>query len=126
MSDFGFAVRNDRQGCRSVSAAGEVGPDEFFSLEILLDPVPLPPTVEELTATVKERRNQLLAAAANRMGPLQDAVDTNRATAEEAGRLLLWKGYRIDLNRIETQDGFPLDIEWPVSPDDNTLQGTDQ
>ena len=118
MSDFGFAVRNDKQGCRSVSGVGEVGPDEFFSLEIMLDPVPLPPTAEELAALAKEQRDKLLAIAANRMGPLQDAVDTDQATADEAARLVLWKRYRIDLNRIEGQETFPAAVAWPVSPDE--------
>ena len=118
MSDFGFAVRNDKQGCRSVSGVGEVGLDEFFSFEILRDPVALPPTTEELAVRAQEQRDQLLAIAANRMGPLQDAVDTDQATAEEAARLVLWKHYRIDLNRIEQQEGFPVNVQWPVSPDE--------
>ena len=118
MSGFGFAVRNDKQGCRAVSGADEVGPDELFSTEILPDPVPVPPTAEELATTAKEKRDQLLATAANRMGPLQDAVDTGQATDKEASRLVLWKGYRIDLNRIEAQETFPNNIQWPVSPDE--------
>lgn len=101
-------------------------PDEIYMTTKPPMPIAPPPTADELAAVAKEQRDKLLAVAASRMGPLQDAVDIERATADEAARLVLWKGYRIDLNRIETQDGFPLDIEWPVSPDDNNLQGAAQ
>lgn len=121
MSGFGFAVRNDKKGCRAVSGGDGVGADEFFSVEILPDPVPLPPTDEELAAEAKEKRDRLLANAANRMGPLQDAVDTGQATDDEAARLVLWKLYRIDLNRIEAQETFPSTIDWPVSPDETAV-----
>lgn len=119
-----YALRNDGKSWRSVNGPDEVGPDEWYSEGPQPDPVQL--TAEELAIEAKEKRNRLLAAAASRMGPLQDAVEINRATDEEASRLVLWKGYRIDLNRIETQEGFPLDIQWPLSPDDNALQGVTQ
>lgn len=62
-------------------------------------------------------RDNFLAIAALRIAPLQDAVDVNRATEDEIARLTLWKNYRIDLNRIENQAGFPAKIEWPQSPE---------
>ncbi|MGG7557793.1 tail fiber assembly protein [Pseudomonas sp. ES3] len=123
---IGWAVKNDLSGKRSFdSEHNELLDDEHF-VDINDGPepeiVPLPPSNEELAALAKEKRNQLLSIAANRMGPLQDAVDIARATDDEVARLLLWKGYRIDLNRIEQQEGFPLDIDWPISPDAEALQ----
>lgn len=114
----GFAVRNDGElGWRSITSIGELFPGEVFSaVEPLLPSLP-EPSIEELSAKAREQRDSLLAVAANRMGPLQDAVDTGRATDEEVTRLAMWKGYRIDLNRIETQESFPVDIQWPESPD---------
>lgn len=117
-----YAVRNDKQGWRAVSGPGDAGSDEWYSAGTPPDPVPLPPTAEELAAQARVRRDQRLAIAANRMGPLQDAVDTDQATNEEAGRLALWKRYRIELNRIEAQESFPTAIDWPVSPDAATDQ----
>jgi len=127
---IGWAVKNDLSGKRSFdSEHNQLLDDEHF-VDINDGPepeiVPLLPSNEELAALAKEKRNQLLTIAANRMGPLQDAVDVDRATADEVSRLRLWKGYRIDLNRIETQDGFPTDIQWPMSPDENALQGVTQ
>lgn len=112
-----YAVRNDKQGWRSVNGPSDAGPDEWYSIETPPDPVPRPLTVEEVTADALKKRDSLLAVAANRMGPLQDAVDVGRSTDDEIARLEQWKGYRIDLNRIETQDSFPTDIQWPESPD---------
>lgn len=62
-------------------------------------------------------RDGLLYEAGLRIAPLQDAVDLNRATDEEEAALLQWKGYRIELNRIEDQGGFPSDIQWPAPPE---------
>lgn len=115
----GFAVRNDEEfGWRSVG-----GPDELFANEVFSKTapppfLPPPPSFEDLAAEAKAQRDKLLAVAANRMGPLQDAVDIGRATDEEVARLTAWKGYRIDLNRIEQQAGFPAEIQWPLSPDE--------
>jgi len=123
---MGWAVKNDLSSMRAFdSETNELLGDEYF-LDINDGPapetVPLPPSNEELTALVKEQRDKLLTVAANRMGPLQDAVEVGRATDKEAARLVLWKGYRIDLNRIEQQAGFPLDIDWPLSPDEVPAQ----
>lgn len=114
-----YAVRNDGvYGWRSIASRGELFENEDFS-EVEPPPAaPVLPTDEELAAAAKIKRDQLLAVAANRMGPLQDAADQGQATDDETASLALWKGYRIKLNRIEQQEGFPADIQWPLSPDD--------
>ncbi|SOE50872.1 Tail fiber assembly protein [Orrella dioscoreae] len=61
-------------------------------------------------------RQALLADAALRIAPLQDAVDLGTATEEETAKLLAWKRYRVELNRIEQQDGYPRTIGWPTPP----------
>lgn len=113
-----FAVRVDGQGWRPVNGESDLLPGEVLSDVMPAETLPLPPSVEEVTALAKVQRDKLLAIAANRMGPLQDAVDIDQATADEATRLVLWKSYRIDLNRIEAQEAFPVTIDWPVSPDE--------
>ncbi|MCX2891711.1 tail fiber assembly protein [Pseudomonas sp. DCB_BI] len=69
---------------------------------------------KEATAT----RAKLLVDAAVRMGPLQDAVDIGEASDAEKDLLVAWKRYRVYLNRIELQEGFPKTIVWPQSPDE--------
>lgn len=82
------------------------------------------PIEPDKTAMAYATRDSLLAVATVRVGPLQDAVDTGRATDEDTARLMLWKGYRVDLNRIDQQAGFPQDIQWPPSPDDEPMSET--
>lgn len=63
-----------------------------------------------------QRRDELLQVAAIRIAPLLDAQDLGKATDEEAARLQAWKLYRIELNRIDKQEGFPALINWPIAP----------
>ncbi|EOI6407506.1 tail fiber assembly protein [Yersinia enterocolitica] len=75
----------------------------------------LPLTVDELIAQAVAKKNSLLADAAAKISILQDAVDLEMATDEEAAALIAWKKYRVLLNRIDTSKA--PDIEWPVSPE---------
>ncbi|OEC52278.1 tail fiber assembly protein [Pseudomonas sp. ENNP23] len=68
-------------------------------------------------------RDALLRSAAMRMAPLQDAMDLGEATADEQEQLRVWKNYRVQLNRIEQQPGFPNSIEWPEPPFKDADQG---
>lgn len=108
-----FAVRNDGRGFWSVGGPDEVGPDQWYSVEL---PSETRPSTEELNQNAIEKKFRLLAGAALRVAPLQDAIDTGRASDNETALLSLWKHYRIDLNRIEQQAGFPIEIDWPLLP----------
>jgi len=77
---------------------------------------PPAPTKEQLAQEATAARDQLLRAAATRIAPLQDAVDLDDATAAEVAELKAWKQYRVALNRIDQQPGYPTTIEWPISP----------
>lgn len=79
------------------------------------------PTLEELAAAALAQRDYLLGVAAIRIAPLQDAVDLERATPEGVAMLKQWKGYRVDLNEIDQQEGFPQHIEWPRTPGASAL-----
>lgn len=65
---------------------------------------------------VDQTRDALLQEAALRIAPLQDAVDLDEATAEEITELKAWKLYRVSLNRLDQQSGYPASINWPVAP----------
>jgi hypothetical protein len=67
-------------------------------------------------AEVTTERDERLRYAATRIAPLQDAVDLGVASDAEVERLRLWKVYRVQLSRIEQQEGFPLSVEWPAAP----------
>lgn len=94
--------------------------DGGFSVEFPLAPEPPtvePPSPQEVLAQTLVERNQRLVVAANRIAPLQDAVDLGEIEPAEEASLLAWKRYRVALNRIEHQPGFPDRFEWPISPD---------
>ncbi|HFP1491315.1 TPA: tail fiber assembly protein, partial [Escherichia coli] len=62
----------------------------------------------------EETKNSLMQVASEHIAPLQDAVDLDIATEEEASLLAAWKTYRVLLHRVDTT--VAADIEWPVAP----------
>lgn len=113
----GWAVRNDGQLYRAVAGPDDVTEDEWYTEETPPDPVPLPPTPEQVLAAVNAKRDEQLALAALRIAPLQYAVDLNDATDAEIDRLKAWQQHSVALNRIDQQVAFPDTIDWPVAPD---------
>lgn len=77
-------------------------------------PIPYQPSPEEIKASNASSRDYLLGQAALAIAPLQDAVDLDEATADEVAKLILWKQYRVAVNRIDIS---LKDILWPASPD---------
>jgi len=70
---------------------------------------------EQLSSVIAEiAQHRQLADAA--IAPLQDAVDLEDATPEEAEALKAWKRYRVALNRLVEQPGYPDEIDWPEVP----------
>lgn len=74
------------------------------------------PDPEQLAGLARSRRDQLLGSAGLRIAPLQDAMDLGRATQAEQSLLKRWKAYRIDVNDVTSQPGFPTNIKWPDEP----------
>ncbi|MCD5991060.1 tail fiber assembly protein [Pseudomonas sp. CDFA 553] len=62
-------------------------------------------------------RDDKLRLSTLRIAPLQDAHDLGESTETEESLLISWKRYRIALNRIEQQPGYPADVDWPMPPD---------
>lgn len=71
---------------------------------------------EALKLKALSTRDGLLREAATRIAPLQDAVDLGDASVGEEAELKNWKQYRVALNRVQQQTGFPTTIDWPVTP----------
>ncbi|AGN84913.1 tail fiber assembly protein [Kosakonia quasisacchari] len=72
------------------------------------------PSRDDIIAAADWQKNSAISEATTRIAPLQDAVDIGIATDEEQSSLLLWKKYRVFLNRIDTTTA--PDITWPVKP----------
>lgn len=71
------------------------------------------PTVDEITANNESKKSRLISAAEKLISPLAYAVELGTATGDETSRLLLLKGYVVDVNRIDATDE---DITWPTIP----------
>ncbi|MDF9617033.1 tail fiber assembly protein [Pseudomonas entomophila] len=79
-----------------------------IEIDVLLPALQL----REAMAETAHRR----AGADSAIAPLQDAVDLDDATDAEAALLKEWKRYRIALNRLPDQLGYPNTIDWPAPP----------
>ncbi|WP_323838450.1 tail fiber assembly protein [Photorhabdus africana] len=99
-----YAANNAPEGKYRI--AGQNGLPEWADIP--------PPTREELQQYVENKKQQFIVEASQKIAPLQDAVDLGIATKEEETALLVWKKYRVMLNRIDISQ-VP-DIEWPEQP----------
>lgn len=63
------------------------------------------------------KRDELLREAVQNISPFQYAEDIGDASDQEQSALMEWKRYSVELNRIQHQAGFPIDINWPVMPE---------
>lgn len=67
-----------------------------------------------LVSEADAEKKSLLKQANEAIATLQDAVDLDMATEEEALLLTAWKKYRVLLNRIQPEDA--PEIVWPEVP----------
>lgn len=68
--------------------------------------------IAEATAT----KAALIKSAAEKIEPLQDAVELDMATEEEKSRYDAWRKYRVLLTRVDTS--LAPDIDWPEPPEE--------
>lgn len=83
---------------------------------VSVDPMLPQPARVPSESDVVSLKNSLMAMATAALAPLQDAVDIGDASENEEDQLLAWKQYRVALNRIDQQGGYPADIQWPEAP----------
>lgn len=75
-----------------------------------------PKTEAELKADIADKTSGLRASADHAIRPLQYALDVDDASPGEAALLNSWKKYVVALSRIPDQPGYPILIEWPITP----------
>lgn len=76
----------------------------------------------DLERQVLTKRDTLLRDAVGRIAPLQYAEDIGDATHDEQLALMEWKLYSVELNRVERQVSFPIEINWPMAPGSTAKQ----
>lgn len=80
------------------------------------------PARAEVLRSVAYRKQTLANQfATGRINTLQDAVDLDMATDDEAAALPAWKAYRVRLSRLDISTAAPADEDWPASPNDEAL-----
>ncbi|MBD2815321.1 tail fiber assembly protein [Xenorhabdus sp. Flor] len=76
----------------------------------------MPPlTQEELQQEAEAEKRRLLSLAKEKIAIWQDAIDLDMATNEEKAALLVWKKYRVLLNRVDCTNAPGID--WPEQPE---------
>lgn len=113
-------------GVLSVSVTKDGEPSDLvhsITLHVAVDklplqemPEPLPPPVADPLEDAQAETARLRELADYAIAPLQDSVDVDEATEVDLVALKAWKKYRVALNRLPEQEGYPYAIEWPVSP----------
>ncbi|PIK75249.1 tail fiber assembly protein [Pseudomonas sp. 382] len=79
-------------------------------------PAPIVPTDEELKAAALATRNRLLAAADEATAGMADAYIAGLLSAEDTETFKSFAAYKLALNKVDRQPGYPIDINWPDSP----------
>lgn len=74
-------------------------------------------TTAQIQSAADGQISGLLSLASSKISPLQDAVDLGIATDIETASLAAWKTYRVAVNRVPTQSGYPTTIDWPPMPE---------
>lgn len=77
---------------------------------------PPPPTIEELAAHARRRRDQEIAAIQWLIERHRGEVTLGRTTSLTHEDYVLVLQHAQDLRDVPEQEAFPTDIEWPVLP----------
>lgn len=91
-----------------------------ITLHVSVEEAPVPQPPEPVPADPLQQaqeevaRQRAIADAA--IAPLQDAVDLEESTEAEIALLKEWKRFRVALNRLPEQEGYPTTIDWPAPP----------
>lgn len=110
--DDGVAITEDLwRELLDGQANGKVITPNGNDLPYLSDPPP--PSHDELVSSAVIMKSEMMKEASIQISTLQDAVDFDMATDEEAQALISWKKYRVLLNRIDTSNP---PVNWPDKP----------
>lgn len=80
-----------------------------------------PARAEALRSVAYRKQTLANQFATSRINTLQDAVELDMATDDEAAALPAWKAYRVRLSRLDIGTAAPAAEDWPTSPNDTAL-----
>lgn len=83
---------------------------------LLAEPVVVPPTLEQLKDSAISQRDFLLAEADEATAGMADAFIAGLLDEADAAKFKAYAAYKLALNKIDTQAGYPITIKWPARP----------
>lgn len=78
--------------------------------------IPPPLTNAELKSMAMAQRGILLVTANEATAGMADAYIAGLMDADEEALFKTWAAYKLALNKIDKQPGYPNEIVWPVAP----------
>lgn len=72
-----------------------------------------PPTLKELWIKAMIQRDDLLRSANEATAGMADAFIAGLLGSDDTAKFRAYATYKLELNKIDTQPGFPADIDWP-------------
>lgn len=105
----------DITGLDPAPVVGWVATDES-GVWSLSAPVELPKTESELKAEAVAMRDVLLAAANEATAGMADAFIADLLDEADVAKFKAFAKYKLALNKIDQQPGYPQTITWPTPP----------
>jgi len=83
---------------------------------VLAEPTVEPPSDAELMANAIAQRDVLLQVANERTAGMADAYIAGLLDDADTATFKAYAVYKLALNKITAQPGYPREIDWPASP----------
>ena len=83
----------------------------------IVPPLSVTPPVPDQAEQVREELLQRRRVADGMIQHMQDILDIGEGTNEIESSILKWKRFRVALNRVADQIGYPDYVEWPDLPE---------
>lgn len=78
----------------------------------------MPPTLEQLKSVAIAQRDFLLAEADEVTAGMADAFIAGLLDETDAAKFKAYASYKLALNKVDTQKGYPEIIDWPFRPEE--------
>lgn len=83
---------------------------------VLAPPVVVPPTDEEMKASAMQQRDFRLSIANDTTAGMADAFVADLLEPPDVAKFKAFAAYKLALNKIDKQPGYPGEIVWPDYP----------
>jgi len=82
------------------------------------EPEAVAPTEAELKTEALAQRDLLLTLANEATAGMADAYIAGLLSPADESRFKAFAAYKLELNKIDKQSGYPVEIRWPTAPEE--------